>query len=138
MVRYNRVVTTGVSIELSEDGPEVFLTVSALQPHPVPASSQAAAAALVVLCTEVRGGEISTLRVAFAHPRSACAQRLQAFCHCPVAFGAADTRMTFRRDDLDAPLRTVNVERVRAMTETRTLLRLTLSERWDLACHRAV
>ena len=68
---------TVVSIELSEDGPEVFLTVSALQPNPVPASSHADAAALAILCTEVRGGEVSPLRVTFAHPRSACVQRLQ-------------------------------------------------------------
>ena len=117
VVRYSRVVTTGANVELSESGPEVILTVSAPGAHLVPASYHAGAAALVILCSEVRGSKIDPLWMTFGHAGTACAQRLQAFFHCPVSFGAAHTRMAFSRDELDAPLLTANRSLVRANEE---------------------
>jgi AraC-like DNA-binding protein len=117
VVRYNRVVTTGARVELGENDSEVFVTVSALYPQIAPASFHAAAAALVILCREARGGEVNPLWVKFPQANGPCTERLRRFFHCPISVGGAHMRMAFSREDLNAPLPTAHPALVRANEE---------------------
>jgi AraC-like DNA-binding protein len=108
--RYSRVVTTGASLHLGQEGDVVMaeLIGSRVGPDTVPASIDAGIASIVILCREGRGEPIDPLRVKFARAASTWADRLEVFFRCPVEFGAPRNCALFRAADLDQPLRTAN------------------------------
>jgi AraC-like DNA-binding protein len=113
VARYCRVVTTGVHVELVEDGlhTTVQLTstlVGEREPEALAPAAQAGLAALTTLCREARGAPLDPKRVLLVQQDKACAARLNAFFHCPVRFGASSNALVFAAVDLDARLETSN------------------------------
>jgi AraC-like DNA-binding protein len=132
MVRYGRVVTTGVTLELQENRDEVAVKLLGSLPNDrmVPASIDAGVASIVILCRQGRGGEIDPVRVKLTRARPTCSSRLEAFFGCPVDFDATGNCLLFRVADLDARLPTANsvLLRVNEQVLTDYLARLERSE----------
>lgn len=133
VVRYSRVVTTGARIELHQNGEDVVLRLLSSLPGEqmvVPASIDAGAASILVLCREGRGGQINPVRVTLSRAEPGCSSRLQAFFGCRVDFGATENCLVFRATDLDAQLPTANpvLLRVNEQVLTDYMARLERSE----------
>jgi AraC-like DNA-binding protein len=131
-VRYSRVVTTGASLDLQQDGAEVILTLASASPgrQAVTASLEAGLASIVILCREARGQRIDPLRVTLARTHCGCVRGLQEFFGCPVQLGAVDNSVVFHASDLDARLPTANpvLLRVNEQVLTHYAARLESSE----------
>ena len=131
-VRYSRVVTTGASLELQQDGAEVIVMVARQSTgrQVVSASLEAGLASIVILCREARGQRIDPLRVTLAQTHCGCVRGLQEFFGCPVQLGAADNSIVFSASDLDARLPTANpvLLRVNEQVLTHYAARLQSSE----------
>ena len=67
--RYSHVVTTGASLDLFQDGPEVLVTLSAAprSAEVVPDAIDAGVASIVILCRAAGGEGVDPLRVTLTH-----------------------------------------------------------------------
>ena len=132
IVRYSRVVSTGASLELRDNGAEVVVTLSGRprREQAVQASVEAGLASIVILCREALGGTIDPLKVTLTRTHPGCAESLRAFFNCPVEVNAGSDCVAFRAPDLDARLPTANqvLERVNEQVLTHYMARLESSE----------
>jgi AraC-like DNA-binding protein len=126
--RYGRVVTTGASLNLFEDGPEVLVTLSGTPraTELVPDAIDAGVASIVILCRAAGGEGIDPLRVMLAHGDERCTEPLQAFFRCPVELNGPHNAIAFSAADLDAQLPTANKVLLRANDEVLTRLAASL------------
>ena len=114
LVRYSRVVTTGARFDLVDHGAEAALKATSLLPPEAALPEamrlvvQAGAAAIAILCGEVKGARVSLLRITFSQRDESCGSRLESFFQCSIAFGAPDDALVFAAAELDAPLPTGN------------------------------
>jgi len=118
VTRYCRVVTTGVRLDLIDDGPTATLRlmnafVGEGRPESLEPAAQAGLAALTTLCREARGAPVDPKRMLLMQEDRGCARRLTAFFRCPIGFGADMNALVFAAGDLDAPLETSDPALVR-------------------------
>jgi len=112
MVRYGSAVSTGVRMELLDEGPEVSLRLWMRAADVAPtrhwprAGIQAGLAAIVVLCRATAGAHVHPQRVTFTDPDAVCLSRLEQFFECPVSFGAQHDALAFDAGVLSALLPT--------------------------------
>src|SRR5262249_37784087 len=108
VARYCRVVSTGASIDIVDDGEEVSVVLASRNHSPVEATEaavQAGLAALVVLCRVARGGPVVPHRVTLQQEKPDnphASAPLREFFDCAIEFSAPQNALVFRADDLDA------------------------------------
>jgi len=126
--RYSHVVTTGASLDLFQDGPEVLVTLSGAprSAEIVPDAIDAGVASIVILCRAAGGEGVDPLRVTLTHGDERCADPLQAFFRCPVQLNGSHNAIAFSAADLDTQLPTANKVLLRANDEVLTHLAASL------------
>lgn len=112
LVRYTRMVSTGITLRLVEAGqePELTLTPASVALRPSVAAADAGMAALVMLCRASCGDAFHPRRVRLVRARPACAEDFAVFFRAPLEYGALDNAVVFDAAVLDQPLPTGNVE----------------------------
>jgi AraC-like DNA-binding protein len=116
-VRYTRIVNTAASgilrIEKSEHSYCLIIDSDRLNPHPVPATIDAALAMLLIMCRAAYGENFRPLRVSVRRVAPDCANRFSEFFEAPVAFSQAENAMWLDPEMVCEPLATANPELVR-------------------------
>ena len=114
VIRYGRLVATVFGAELRDEGQTLRLTEAAALPGDCPeaqdASVDAAIAAIVQICRELRGPELSPLEVGISHAAPPCADRFYGYFRAPVRFGTAKPYLVLDKAEARAPLPTANAE----------------------------
>ncbi|MEN8165927.1 MAG: AraC family transcriptional regulator [Pseudomonadota bacterium] len=123
LVRYQRVVSTALDIQLEEENDRYHLIFrsTAYTAQPVPASIEAMLASFFRMCRITAGPDIRPMDVMFSHDNPGCAKRLEQFFDSQVGFSAKDNRIVFDKSVLESPLSSAHPELARVN---------------DMMCHR--
>ncbi len=116
MVRYQRIVSTALNIQLEEKGEDVHVYIDK-QPdrgsfHD--ASVDATGAVLMKMCRIICGQEISPNKVDLRHSAPPCRDNFERFYGCEVVFDAAASYLTMDKRQLEAIQPNANPELARA------------------------
>jgi AraC-like DNA-binding protein len=131
VTRYCRMVTTGVRLDLIDEGRNTTLRLTNAfvgegRPESLEPAAQAGLAALTTLCREARGAPVDPKRVLLMQEDRGCGRRLTGFFHCPIRFGAEVNALVFATRDLDARLETSDpvLVRINEQAVTRYLVQM--------------
>lgn len=115
LVRYQRVVSTALDIQLEEHRTSYHLIFhsTAYSYQPASASIDAILASFFRMCRITAGPDIQPIRVMFSHKKPDCAERFNEFFGTEVEFAADDNRIVFDRETLENPLSTAHPELAR-------------------------
>lgn len=116
LVRYHAVVNTALRLRLVKGAAKVDLTASAMDvdddARRVVEDSRTAI--LLDLCRSGADGPLDPMEVAFTYPRPANETEHAAIFRCPLVFGAAEWRISFRPVDLERPFLASNRDLARS------------------------
>lgn len=106
LVRYQRMISEGVTGSIHEKAGEVSLVVAfhLETEEEIPVWVDAILALIVHLCRINYGEELPLTSVSFRHREPDCASRFYGYFRCPLEFGADDNRISFPAAILDQPL----------------------------------
>jgi len=118
-VRYTRLVSTGLHMQLVLVGDEAEVLWGAADPSLdfTIEAADAAAAALLVMCRASCGESFHPKRMRLWRPSPPCLDRYQSLVRAPVEFGDPDNVMVLDRADMERLLPTGNFELARASDE---------------------
>jgi AraC-like DNA-binding protein len=116
LVRYFRVISDGMELELSLSGDECRLTIDRILVHgrASPQRLDAFWAGLIALCRLSASDDFAPKSLALTRPEPPCVGDFYALFRAPITFGAARDAMTFPREAVERPLPTANRELARA------------------------
>lgn len=110
LVRFYRVISDGMQLELSTSGDECQLAIDQilLERKSINESLDAFWAAVISLCRMSTSESFAPLALHLQRPKPVCHQAFAALFQAPVHFGADRNRMVFRRKDVERLLPTGN------------------------------
>jgi AraC-like DNA-binding protein len=118
LVRYQRMMSTVLSMELIDEASSIRLrwnlANSESGPAAAPESADASVAVVVGLARQAAGDAFSPQRVLLQRPQPSCADRFFGYFRAPVEFSSADTALVFPRAAIEAALPTANADLARA------------------------
>lgn len=119
LVRYQRVVSTALNIQLEEhhETYNLIFHTNAFGGQPAIASIDAGVAAFFSMCKLTAGPDIQPTHVMFEHEKPECAKRFNEFFGIEVEFSADDNRVIFDKETLEKPLSTAHPELARVNDE---------------------
>jgi len=111
LARFARVVTEGSDLIVEEGNEGVSLVIQPKKVAPsLPVREDGGLALVLSMCRRNYGEQLNPISVAMKHSLPACTGRYYELFRCPVSFNAADSRITFRTEDVDRLLPGSNPE----------------------------